>query len=139
MSLTEAAPVVGMHYDYAREIVVAYNRNGAEGLRNRRKNPRPYQDRRLLNDAQESALAQRLTTPPADGGVWTGPKVAREIATMTGRETVWPQRGWDYLRRLGYSIQEPRPQHRQSDPEARAAFKKTARTRNRTGEGSSPE
>ena len=39
--------------------------------------------------------------PAPDGGDWTGPKVARWIAEKTGSAHVWPQRGWDYLKRLG--------------------------------------
>jgi transposase len=39
---------------------------------------------------------------------------------------VHPQRGWEYLRRLGYTPQVPRPQHAQADPAAQDAFKKTA-------------
>src|SRR3982750_1539261 len=34
--------------------------------------------------------------PPADGGLWTGPKVATWMAARLGRK-VWPQRGWGYL------------------------------------------
>src|SRR3954451_25103043 len=34
--------------------------------------------------------------PPADGGLWTGPKVATWMAARLGRQ-VRPQRGWDYL------------------------------------------
>ena len=34
------------------------------------------------------------------------------------------QRGWDYLQRLQYSPQAPRPRHILADPEAQTAFKK---------------
>lgn len=125
-SLTDAAIVVGLNYDYARDIVRAYNARGAEGLRNRRKDCRPKRrSNALLNPEQIESLKQRLQTPPEDGGVWSGPKVARQIAQMTGRERVWPQRGWDYLKLLGYSCQQPRPRHAKGEPEAQAAFKKT--------------
>jgi transposase len=139
MSLSDAAPVVGLNYEYARHVVKKYNRDGEAGLRNRRKNSRPYQNRRFLSAEQEAALAQRLESPPSDGGLWTGPKVAQEMARLTGRERVWPQRGWDYLNRLDYSLQEPRPQHRQSDPEAQATFKKTTGTRSHPSRTTSPE
>lgn len=43
-----------------------------------------------------------------------------------GREIV-PQRGWDYLQRVGYSSRVPRPQHAKADQEVQQAFKKTAR------------
>ena len=126
-TLSDAATVVGLNYDYAREIVRDYNRHGADGLRNRRKDPRPQQSRSLLSPEQLRALETRLAHPPDDGGLWNGPKVARLIAHITGASKVWPQRGWDYLKRLEQSLQVPRPRHRQGDPDEQAAFKKTSR------------
>jgi hypothetical protein len=39
---------------------------------------------------------------------------------------VHPQRGWEALKRLEWSIQAPRPRHpRSATPEQRAALKKT--------------
>ena len=125
-SLTDAAKVVGLNYDYARAIVRDYNRNGSDGLRNRRKDARPHQSRSLLTPAQLQALEQRLQQPPDDGGLWNGPKVAQVIAQLTGASKVWPQRGWDYLKRLEQSLQRPRPRHGKGDPDQQAAFKKTA-------------
>ncbi len=51
-------------------------------------------------------------------------KVADWIAKKTGREKVWPQRGWDYLRKCRYSPQRPRPRHVKGDPIAQQEFKK---------------
>ena len=48
-------------------------------------------------------LALALEAKPKDGGIWTGPKVARWIEQETGREKVWNQRGWDYLKKHEYS------------------------------------
>lgn len=123
-TLTDAAKVVGLNYDYARDIIRAYNREGAEGLRNRRRDRKPGLHRALLNTGQKEALAQRLDSPPDDGGVWSGPKVALEIARMTGRKKVWPQRGWDYLKLLGFSCQQPRPRHVKGSIVEQEAFKK---------------
>ncbi|MGG6241880.1 winged helix-turn-helix domain-containing protein [Nodosilinea sp. AN01ver1] len=124
-TLTDAAKAVGLNYDYARAVVKDYNRYGADGLRNRRKDQRPHQSRSLLNPEQLRALETRLQSPPDDDGVWSGPKVARVIAEVTGVPKVWPQRGWDYLKRLEQSLQVPRPRHRKGDLEAQEAFKKT--------------
>ena len=124
-TLTDAARAIGLNYDYARTIVADYNRDGAAGVRNRRKAKRPHHRRSLLTAAQLEQLKARLALPPTDGGLWNGPKVARVIAELTGMEKVWPQRGWDYLKRLEQSLQVPRPRHRQGDSEAQAAFKKT--------------
>jgi hypothetical protein len=46
------------------------------------------------------------------------------MAARLGRE-VRPQRGWDYLRKLGHSAQVPRPRHaKAASPEEQAAYKK---------------
>ena len=127
-TLTAAAEAIAFNYDYAREIIRRYNADGVNGLRNRRKDSRPSSSKALLTIEQCEALDQRLQDPPADGGVWSGPKVARVIAEMIGREHVWPQRGWDYLKLLGYSCQSPRPRHDKADKAAQTAFKKTCQS-----------
>lgn len=127
-TLTASAQAIAFNYDYAREIVHSYNAYGAEGLRNRRKDSRTGKTRALLSKQQCEALDQRLQSPPDDGGVWSGPKVAQVIAKMTGRDHVWPQRGWDYLKLLGYSCQEPRPRHTKAEASAQTAFKKTCQS-----------
>jgi transposase len=81
--------------------------------------------RALLSARQQAELDQALQSPPADGGLWSGPKVAQWIAKKTGRAHVHPQRGWDYLQRLNYSGQRPRPRHANADEAAQTAFKKT--------------
>ena len=124
-TLTAAAEAIAYNYDYAREIVRSYNTEGAAGLRNRRKDSRPHSKSGLLTIEQCEQLDERLQAPPLDGGTWNGPKVAQVIAEMTGREHVWPQRGWEYLKLLGYSSQSPRPRHDKADEAAQQAFKKT--------------
>lgn len=128
MTLTDAAKAVGLNYDYAREIVRDYNREGAAGLRNRRKDHRPQCSRSLLTPEQLNDLDRRLQQPPDDGGLWNGPKVAQVIAQISGLPKVWPQRGWDYLNRLEQSLQIPRPRHRQGNPDEQSAFKKNSQT-----------
>ena len=125
-TLADAAKVVGLNYDYAYEIVQRYNQQGCDGLKNGRKNSRPPRPNALLNGQQREQLAQRLQSPPDDGGVWSGPKVSRWIEQVTGQEHVWNQRGWDYLKRVEYSWQRPRAHHVKADREAQEAFKKNS-------------
>lgn len=98
-TIKRAAQAVDLNYDYAKEIVRRYNQKGPEAIK-----PRPYQrnvsSRSLLTAEQQQELQQLLQQPTADGEEWSGPKVAQWIAEKTGRSHVWPQRGWDYLRRL---------------------------------------
>ncbi|NET41229.1 helix-turn-helix domain-containing protein [Okeania sp. SIO2B3] len=100
-SIKKASEVVGLNYDYAKEIVGRYNREGPESVKNRSKDRQPPPAKSLLTPAQQQELSEALQGPAPDGGAWSGPKVARWIAQKTGRDHVWPQRGWDYLKRLG--------------------------------------
>lgn len=104
-------------------VVRRYNAAGAAGVGDRRHaNPGAVP---LLPPDQQAALRAALAHPAPDGGVWTGPKVARWMADRLGRP-VGPQRGWEYLRRLGFTPQVPRPRHAQADPVAQEAFKRGA-------------
>src|SRR3954451_1216482 len=100
-----------------------YDEGGPDGLGDRRRGNAGAGP--LLGAEDEAALRAALAEPPADGGLWTGPKVATWMAARLGRE-VWPQRGWDYLKKLGYSAQRPRPRHaKAASPEEQAAYKKS--------------
>src|SRR5689334_6016291 len=119
----EVARVMGLSGLWVAEIVRRYNEAGPDGLGDRRRGnggARP-----LLGAEDEAALRAALTAPPDDGGLWTGPKVAAWMATRLGRK-IWPQRGWDYLKKLGYSAQRPRPRHaKAASLEEQAAYKKS--------------
>jgi hypothetical protein len=70
-----------------------------------------------------------LGGPPQDGGLWSSRKVANWMAGELGLASVAPQRGWEALKAIGWSIQTPRPKNPKSaTPEEAAAFKKTSRT-----------
>jgi transposase len=120
----QVAAVTGYTVNWIRTMARRYNQLGSAGLEDRRhRNPGATG---LLSAAQRAALAAALQQPPADGGVWTGPKAAAWMAAMLGRR-VHPQRGWEVLRRLGWTSKVPRPRHAKADPGAQAAFKKTSR------------
>jgi transposase len=119
----EVARIMGLSGRWVAEIVRRYDEGGPEGLGDRRRGNAGAEP--LLDEAQRAALAEALGGVPPEGGLWSGPKVAAWIARTTGRE-VRPQRGWDYLKRLGFSLRRPRPRHAKADPEAQAAFKKGA-------------
>lgn len=123
-SPAEVARIMGLSRPWVAEIVRRYNEGGPDGLGDRRRGNAGAKP--LMGGEDETALRAALAEPPADGGLWTGPKVAAWMGARLGRE-VWPQRGWDYLRRLGYSSQVPRPRHaRAASPEEQAAYKKSS-------------
>ena len=119
----EVARVMGYSARWVAEIVRRYHAVGPEGLADRRHGNAGAKP--LLSEAQQAALAEALQAPPPRGGLWSGPKVAAWIAARTGRK-VYPQRGWDYLLKLGFTLQRPRPRHAKADAAAQAAFKKGA-------------
>ena len=120
----EVAQVTGYGRRWIAEIVGRYNWEGPDGLGDRRRGNAGA--RPLLGADDEAALRAALAGPPSDGGLWTGPKVAAWMAARLGRK-VWPQRGWDYLKKLGYSPQLPRPRHaKAASPEEQAAYKKSS-------------
>ena len=73
-------------------------------------------------------LRLRLDDPPPDGGLWSSRKVAAWMAGELNLTSVAPQRGWEALKAIGWSIQKPRPKNPKSaTPEEAAAFKKSSR------------
>src|SRR5215467_10128108 len=120
----EIALMLGYTARWVRTIVQRWNRAVEQAVLDHRRTlpgARP-----LLGIEQQKELDQALDQPPADGGLWSGPKVAAWMQERLGRP-VDPRRGWDYLQRLGRSTRVPRPQHEESDEATQQAFKKTAR------------
>ena len=99
-TIKKASGAIALSYDYSKEIVRRYNKRGPDAI-TRRNHPGRSSPRALLNREQQKELAQLLQRTAPDGGPWSGPKVAEWIAKKTARSRVWPQRGWEYLRRLG--------------------------------------
>jgi transposase len=76
-------------------------------------------------------LDATLRAAPADGGLWTAPKVAAWIAERTGAP-VDASTAWRTMRRLDFTLQVPRPRHRGAASAAeQATFKKSSPTRSR--------
>jgi transposase len=121
-----AASIVGLSDRWVRTLVLRYNQDGLAGLRDTRSdNPGAAP---LLSPQLQDALFQALQAPPEEGGIWSGPKVAAWIKRQTGITTN-PQRGWEYMRRLGFTTQAPRPRHAQAaSPEQQTAWKKSSLT-----------
>jgi transposase len=119
----EVARAIGDSERWASEIVRRCNAGGPEGLGDRRHGNAGAKP--LLDEVQWAALVEALRGSPPAGGLWNGPKVAAWIAARTG-QAIHPQRGWDCLVKLGFSLKRPRPRHVKAKPEAQAAFKKGA-------------
>ena len=110
---------VGYTPTWIRKLVGRYNDQGPSALRDHRQfNPGAAP---LLSWEEEQDLKAALESDPPEGDAWSGPLVARWMSARTGQR-ISRQRGWDYLRRLGYTPQRPRPRHPDADPEAQARF-----------------
>jgi len=123
----EVARVSGFTTRWIDVLIGRWNADGLAGLGDRRRGNVGAEP--LLDAAGRAALAAVLEGPPADGGLWSGRQVAAWMSAHLGRE-VSPKRGLDYLHRLGFSRQRPRPRHaKAAGPEGRAAFKKNSAAR----------
>jgi transposase len=121
-TVLEVAEALAFVPRWVEQLAARYNASGPEALGDQRR--RNGKAASLLTEAVLAALAERLEEPPEDGGLWSGPKVAAWMARHLGRAKVHPQRGWEALQRLGWSLQAPRPRHpRAAPPEQRAAFR----------------
>src|ERR671914_2293940 len=105
-TVLEVAAVLAFAPRWVTRLAARYNASGPAALGDgRRRNGKAAG---LLTPDLLAALAERVTAPPEDGGVWSGPKVAAWIAAHLGLAAVHPQRGWEALQRIGWSPQAPR-------------------------------
>jgi len=120
----EVAELLSFSARWVRALTKRYNEVGPEALGDQRihNGTEPT----ILTLAALAELRERIKMPPDDGGLWTGPKIARCLAKFHGLASVHDQRGWDALIAIGYSIQRPRPRHPEAASEqGRTALKKT--------------
>jgi transposase len=122
----EVSEVTGYGVSWIYELVRSYNRRGPDSLGDQRRHNQGAKP--LLDDVQLSQLWQALQSPPADGGLWTGPKVAQWMSQLLG-QPVSPQRGWEYLKGLRLRLRVPRPEHQEADPDEQEAWKKNCSKR----------
>ena len=116
----EVARVTGYSVNWVREIARRYREEGPGGVGDRRHgNPGAPP---LLDASRQAALRAALGGPAPDGGIWTCRHVAAWIATAIGRP-VDVARGWEWMRRLGFTPQRPRRRETRADPAAQDAFK----------------
>lgn len=117
----EVSRVTGYSVNWIRELARRYREEGPDALGDRRHgNPGGVP---LLDAIQQAQLREALAGLPPDGGLWTCRQVARWIGTTLGRP-VDPARGWEWMRRLGFTPQRPRPRETRADPAVQEAFKK---------------
>jgi transposase len=119
----EAGRRVGRTSGWVTQLTQRYNERGAEAVPDRRGEAKPGPP--PLVDAVASELDAALRSAAPDGGLWTAPKVAAWIEERTGR-SVHGTTARRAMRRLGFTLQVPRPRHaRSASAREQARFKKS--------------
>jgi transposase len=121
-SPAQVAALVGLSDVTVRAVLHRWNADGVAGVADGRKgngsDPK-------LSPRRRDALYKALQERPPDGGLWSGPKVARYVRDRGG-VSIGPVTGWRWLVDLGFTLQVPRPTHpRSADRPTRRAWKKT--------------
>jgi transposase len=118
----EAARRVGRASAWMTRLARRYNDKGASAVA-RRQSTKPSHRAKVDADVSE-ALDKALRAPAPDGGLWSAPKVAAWITDKAGQQ-VHQTTAWRAMRRLGFSLQVPRPANqRRASVEEQAEFKK---------------
>lgn len=123
--IREVARMVGYSEKWTREIARRYEREGVEGLGDRRHGNPGAKERALLDEEGQAELREALLEGSPPGGGCGAGRRWRWIEHKRGLEKVHAQRGWEYLRRVRMSPQVPRPSNAQgAESEEREAFKR---------------
>jgi transposase len=126
-SVAQVSATTAFGERWIEQLLARYNAEGPVALGDLRR--RNGASATILKPELLAKLRDRLREPPPDGGVWSSRKVASWMAGELGLATVAPQRGWEALKAIGWSIQAPRPKNPKSaTPEEAAAFKKSSPT-----------
>jgi transposase len=122
-STREVAEITSFGQRWIEQLLERYNALGPETLGDLRRGNGGLAT--VLKPELLERLRGRLDAPPPDGGRWTSGKVARWMAAELGLEKLAPQRGWEALKAIGWSIQKPRPRNPKAASQAeQEEFKK---------------
>lgn len=121
-SVKEVSEITGYSERWVFEIARRFNEGGPNAIGDRR-HENSGAGNSLLTPIQEIDLRIALAFPPPEGGIWNSRKAADWISKVIGRP-VGRQRGWDYMKKWGYRLRKPRPQHVKADKKQQQVFKK---------------
>lgn len=101
------AKLVGVTPAWAAQIVHRWNQHGPNGHIDHRRNNGSDPP---LSTRQHQHLVAMLGNNAPHGGLWSGPKVAAYVKKRW-KIRINPATGWKWLRKLGFTLQVPRPSH----------------------------
>jgi transposase len=132
----QISEVTGYHTGTIQRIVSRYNQSSQDGIVDAR---RFNKSELALNKDQQEELLRILKTERDDHGLWTSAKVQCYVKEHFGIEITTPC-AWGYLKRLGLSVQLPRPTHvKSATPDEQDIFKKKVEWALRIGRLAYPE
>jgi hypothetical protein len=107
-TIKNAAVAVGLDYQYSFKILKKYNELGEERVKNFKKNIAEHRRGKepLLKEEQFQKLKEELKKRPADGGIWTGTKVARWIEKETKTRKSMESKGMGLLKKVQIFLSE---------------------------------
>src|SRR3954449_1193526 len=123
-TIADVAAVTSFVPRWIEQLLARYNTHGPEALGDLRRRNGGVPS--VLRPELLERLRARLEAPPPDGGLWSSRTVAAWMARELGLAAVLPQRGWEALKAINWSVQKPRPRHPASaTPAEREVFKKS--------------
>lgn len=123
-TIAQVSEITAFGVRWIEQLLARYNAGGPAALGDLRRGNGTIPT--VLTPRLLAKLRERLVDPPPDGGLWNSGKVADWMAAELGLDQVAPQRGWEALKAVGWSIQAPRPRNpKAATPEEAAAYKKT--------------
>ena len=135
-TIADVAAVTSFVPRWIEQLLARYNAKGPDALGDLRRRNGGVPS--VLRPGLLERLRARLTQPPPDGGLWSSRKVAAWMASELGLAAVLPQRGWEALKAIDWSVQKPRPRHPASaTPRSGRRLKKAGAGRRR-GAGPAP-
>ena len=120
-SIPELMDATGYSRSAITVLIRRYNKDGTNAVRDRRQDNHAQP---ALTQQQQAHLSQALLAPPPMGGGWTSAKVQAYVLDTFG-VTITTPCAWGYFKRLGFSVQMPRPRHHlAASPAEQETFKK---------------
>ena len=121
ISSFEASRRLSISPETARNVLIRFNENGIDGLKDKRKSNKrgdTFVTEELLKD-----IDKHLSKECVYGGLWSGKKLQRWVEENYDKQVVISTI-YRWLHTLNYSTKIPRPKHKKSSFEEKEKFKK---------------
>lgn len=104
-----------------RNIISLYNKKGLLGLRDNRHNNLGAPT--ILDQKEQDSLSETISKKIDCNDSWSGKKTVEWVEKETGKK-ISLKSSYNYMHKLGFSLQIPRPRHKLANLEEQENFKK---------------